>query len=474
MPVFVALICAILVYVYMKTGHGTSRAFRNICFVEFFAATLIATVSPRWRFVFAGFATLTLSRLPSLLLQIPTHNLLFPIFFGLALGAYFRAARNDLSEPVARFGVAQILAVAIIIGCVRAILQNYWEPGIGLVLENRILSDQMTSNYAVFLALTLGLHLLAPIVWICVEQVNPELEAGDMASRLSIGILWGIGANLIVMLLQGFVSPLNTGITDRAIEAGRRAGLFSDSGSAGAAFLAFVLPASFAFASLFHARIKKNKRWLASLLFFWAIAIFTASFFGRVIVLASVGALVAWLFLIPLNRRVRLIAGFAILFSFVCFGLFLIWSGPVAFLSRIDPVRAQLLETGIVLIRQSPWLGHGFNSFVPALMELRKSDPTILIENPAGLIPGILNDAGIVGLCILVAMLVYYVLGLRLLFLRKGADENAAEATVVVILSTLSMFLVFTVGYHILAAEVAAFVFFPLLVLPDSFRRTKS
>jgi hypothetical protein len=71
-------------------------------------------------------------------------------------------------------------------------------------------------------------------------------------------------------------------------------------------------------------------------------------------------------------------------------------------------------------------------------------------------------------------MLVYYVLGLRLLFLRKGADENAAEATVVVILSTLSMFLVFTVGYHILAAEVAAFVFFPLLVLPDSFRRTKS
>lgn len=431
-------------------------------------------VSPRWRFVFAGFATLTLSRAPSLILQIPTHNLLFPIFFGLALGAYFRAARKGLPESVAPFGVVQILAVAIIIGCVRAVLQNYWEPGVGLVFENRILSEQMTTNYAVFLALTLGLHLLAPIVWICAEQMNPELDAGDIASGLSIGILWGIGANLLVMVLQGLVSPLNTGITDRAVEAGRRAGLFSDSGSAGAAFLAFLLPASFAFASLFHARIKSNKQWLASLLFFWAIAILTASFFGRVIVLATLGALVAWLFLIPVNRRVRIIAGGVILFSFVCFGLFLIWSGPVAFLSRIDPVRAQLLETGIVLIRQSPWIGHGFNSFVPALMELRKSDPTILIENPAGLIPGILNDAGIVGLCILLAMFLYYMLGLRMLFLRNTGNENAIEATIVVSLSTLSMFLVFAVGYHILAAEVAAFVFFPLLVLPDSFRRTKS
>ncbi|MCE9597986.1 MAG: hypothetical protein K8S54_08460 [Spirochaetia bacterium] len=476
------LATCILVIVYIKTAYQSSRFFQFVCLVEFVIAFAAGISSHRWRFVLVGFAILSFPRIPSILGQAALHNVLFPLFLGLAFGRLligfrFLAARSN-DEPTPSYsGYFTLFVILLLLSASASSVLQYSEFEISFA--NRILAPGMTTHYAMFLSTTLALNLLAPLLWIAAEravaashdrsspvrdvtEVATAANPNEVARYVAMGVTLGVIAYAAVALLQGSIASLSAGIADRGIEMGRRPGLFSDSGSSGAILCSLIMMAAiFIF----------PKRRVASFSLFLLMFCITMPFQGRVIWLGLAGVCMVLPFcynqlhLSPRPLMVAVLFCATLLIVVLCFGKYSILDTDLVFqaMQRIDPVRPTLLDWGLEIFWKSPWVGHGLNSFIPQLMESEVIHPEIFPENSPGLIPGILNDVGILGFLVLAVLLGRY---LRLLAQTMSTSAFADIQLRAFVFLPLSLAPTFLIGYHVLHPEIAAFVLLPLLVVP--------
>jgi hypothetical protein len=126
-------------------------------------------------------------------------------------------------------------------------------------------------------------------------------------------------------------------------------------------------------------------------------------------------------------------------------------------LYQMDPHRARYLMYGLRLFLDSPWIGHGFNSFQVELMRFAPGEaPDLLIDNPANLVLGLLSDSGVIGgACFL---------GPFVLTLRRFWRVRGTGTVVPVWLAglTIAFWPAMMIGYHLVFAEFAALLFLPL------------
>lgn len=444
-------------------------------------AALLGLMSQRsWRFVFVGIAIVCLPRLPSLLAQSQLHNVLFPIFLGLTLGRLLPGIRSSFPGPSheepsprhAGYFTLGLIALMLMV----SILSIFQYADTRGSLSNRVLVPGMTAHYAMFLAATLSLNLLAPLLWISSERTaTPQDLSGtgrgprtlpidplQVAHALMFGITLGVVVYSLVAVAQRSIPFLNVGIADHGLEVGRLPGLFSDSGASGV-----LLPSLLMMASIW---LSPGRRTVSASLFLIAFFLFMP-FQGRVVWLGLLGVLLALPFCFkqlhlsprPLILGVFLFASFLIAVLFLKRYDLLDTRATFEAMQGVDPVRSNLIEWSLEIFWKSPWFGHGLNSFIPQLMELKSSHPEIYPENSPGLIPGVLTDSGLAGYCAVVLLLGRY---LRLL--AQTMNTPAFNHIQVRALAFLPIALAptFLVGYHILHPEVAAFVLLPLLIVP--------
>ncbi|MBL8021362.1 MAG: O-antigen ligase family protein [Leptospirales bacterium] len=433
-----------------------------------------------WRFVFVGIAIICLPRLPSLLAQSQLHNILFPIFLGLTLGRLLPGIRTSFpgslhDEPGPRhagYFTLGLIALMLIVSLL-SIFQYADAQG---SLSNRVLLPGMSTHYAMFLAATLSLNLLAPLLWISSERIaapqdlsgtgrGPKavpIDPAQVANALLFGITLGVVAYCLSAVGQGSIPVLNAGIADHGLEVGRLPGLFSDSGASGV-----LLPSVLMMASIW---LSPGRRTVSASLFLIAFLLLMP-FQGRVIWLGLLGVLLALPFCfkqLHLSPR-PLILGVFLFASFLIVILFLkrynLLDTRVTFeaMQSVDSVRSALIEWSLEIFWKSPWIGHGLNSFIPQLMELKSIHPEIYPENSPGFIPGVLTDLGLLGYCAVVLLLGRY---LRLLAQTMSTPAFGHIHVRALAFLPIALAPTFLVGYHILHPEVAAFVLLPLLIVP--------
>lgn len=468
-----------LAALYFKTAHSSSPAFQIFCVVQGICGAVVAAAFPGMRFFLAGFAIAAMPRLASLLLQAPLPNVLFPWFFGLAAGTALKRIANEPRESKQRFAPQAVVwaaALGVFVSCVRSVLVYYPRLLEQWALEDAVLAGHVTANFAVHLSLSLGLGLLAPLCWILAEMRG--LQADKTAASISAGLAAGLFLGLVVLFLQGPLESLRAGVTDHGFEAGRRPGLLSDTGASNVLFPALCAVASLSIMLLF--RGKETAGSVSPLrvaLFMVPLLALTAAFQGKAVFLSILGIALFWRWMLPASRRWSIsgtLTASALAAAVAAFAIHLrapsifdrLVSGGLntqAALAAVDPVRAMLLDAFVSIFRESPWTGHALNGFIPRLMLLKVQRPELIPENPPGLVPGILVDAGILGLIFCAAVGAAAAALLRPVMARTQCLELRF-----LILLPVSLLPVFSVGYHILFAEIAAFCLLPLLFLGAS------
>lgn len=480
-----------LLALFFKTAHLSSRSFQIFCLCEGLLGALVAAVFPRMRFVLAGFAIAALPRLPSLALQAPLPNVLFPLFYGLAAGHALRMFRQRKSSQDIRRGLilVWIIALAVFASCIRAVLVYYPEFPSEFALNDSIIAGHVSANFAMHLSLDLGLALLGPLCWIIAELLpglagEPSAARPERAFSICAGIAIGFAIGLIVLFLQGPVDALRAGVTDHGFEAGRRPGLLSDTGASNVLFPALCAISSLSILSF---RFKTGAPGSGQISVYRTAALtavlvtVTAVFQGKAVFLSILGIALVWRWMILPSMRWPLgwtLAGSAVA-ALVAAGAIHLRAPAIqerlfaaefsfhAVLAAFDPVRAMLFDAFLAIFQQSPWTGYALNGFIPRLMLLKAERPELYPENPPGLIPGILTDTGIAGLIFCLAAAAFAAVLLRRVLSNASKSAFAMHLRFLIFLP-VSLLPVFLVGYHILFAEISAFCLLPLLFLDSA------
>ncbi len=463
------LLCLPWVGFFFKTAYNSSRAFQTVCLIEFLLSVFVSRKASGWSLFAAGFALAALPRAGSLILQVNVADVLFPVFLGLAAGAALRVMKTTDETPdrADDFDAGSSLVLfafaAIELGTVRTTLLYYPEFPARLI-HDRLVAPDITAAFAMYGALGFSLNLLPVLAWIYAERGAAPTE--ENARMLSSGIASGFLLSLLVLFLQGPLLFLRAGVGDHGFEMGRRPGLLTDTGSSNA-----LMPALTIFAAFVVQRAANLPRKLTPIVRTTALALLFLApvlyFQGKGSILSAAGIMIVWplIFLPEFRMRSVLLSGlaaavFGFLLSIIKLGperVFSFFSPKM--LQTLDPVRARLLEYSIEIFSKSPWTGHGLNSFVPQLMQLKAIHPEVYPENPPGLLPGILCDTGLVGLTLFAISLIAAALLLRRPLQSRTDDHDAR----MLVWLPVSLGPVFLVGYHVLFAEVSAFCLLPLL-----------
>lgn len=512
----------VLTFVYLRTGHFATGSFRLILLLEFSLALAVAVFAPSWRAFLAGFVTFAAVRIPALLLQSDSHNVLFPFFFGLACGrpvAILLAQRSVTSgdlpgeykpttKPCNSRSLLIVLMVAILwvyLQTLRTLFQNYGSLMNLMFAVDRQIAAGVSANYGSHLALSTALALLGPLTWAASEALFRHREqamqdvADGILRQLPAGIAVGLLLGLLISLCQGRFDWLYSGSADQGQLLGRRPGLLSDTGAAAA-----LLPVGIGILSLqLHDALLSNilPKALAigarivlvalSAAVYLAATAYLLKFQGRGMLLNMGGALI--LFAPPVIERIvatrgyRRVALFAA-FPFAGLGIILLagrtpiaqsladqfvaasaafaTGGLPAALAAMDPIRMSLLVAGFRMLSESPWFGVGLGGFVAELMRLKSIDPTLQPENPVGFIPGILAETGVVGLATTVlAVCAYLCWLLRSSTLRSTRDDGGSVAGLAgkaIILMPIALLAPLSYGYQIVYPEFCAAFLLPL------------
>lgn len=138
-------------------------------------------------------------------------------------------------------------------------------------------------------------------------------------------------------------------------------------------------------------------------------------------------------------------------------------------LSGLDPARVNYLIFGVRMFLESPWIGHGLNSFQVELPRFANEAPSMLIDNPGSLPLGLLSDGGLVGALISGTLFVW--IGLRFIMVWKREGDSATLWLAGLPLAFLpAMFL----GFHLVLSEFAALLLLPFLLRGPAGRSTEN
>ena len=131
-------------------------------------------------------------------------------------------------------------------------------------------------------------------------------------------------------------------------------------------------------------------------------------------------------------------------------------------LLNLDQQRAFYLLYGGRLLLESPWIGHGLNSFQVELTRFAATTPGMLIDNPANLPLGLLTDAGVLGAGIFVVTFAWA--------LRRFAWYCKYGDSVGMWLAGLPLAFLpaMCMGYHLVVSEFSAVLLIPFLLRCDA------
>ncbi|MEQ9364058.1 MAG: hypothetical protein RIF32_07445 [Leptospirales bacterium] len=124
----------------------------------------------------------------------------------------------------------------------------------------------------------------------------------------------------------------------------------------------------------------------------------------------------------------------------------------------LDPGRANYLKFGGRLFLESPWIGHGLNSFQVELTRFKAEAPTMLIDNPGSVPMGLLNDGGLLGAGLFAMLGLWILLGIARLW-RTGDSVSLWLAGLPLAFAPAAL-----LGYHLVFSEFAAVILIPFFL----------
>ena len=469
---------------FSRVGHLAGPAVRVWMWIEFAAGLLLTLLWPRQTFLLAGALALIAPRLPSLAIGADSHNLLLPLFLGLAAGLWLGALWHKSWRTRIRMQPTDVLLWFIFFLVARAWLDYYsYHALVTFPVQDLEIAPGFSANHGFYLSLLLASQLCGPLILIAVsERAAPEslFHRERIARQLLAGFAIGCTVNLAAILLElAGISWLYTG-SARSLEAGRPPGLLSDSGIS---TVALPLLLYFCFEALtprLRGQLSRRRpRWSGL-----GPALFLALLFaiglsqGRAYWI-SAAAILVWMLAFRLRAlRTRRWLSWSIwlapvgilglvVFAQVSPALQLIAArlpatlealagGPGAALAVMDPPRAALIEAGLEAIGNRPLLGGGLHSFLVETARMRLENPALPPDNPVGLLMGLTGDTGLVGLVIW-GLCIFWIYRRASELRRRGAHRSyLLQAALLALAPGLLM------GYHIVTADFSALLLLPL------------
>lgn len=135
-------------------------------------------------------------------------------------------------------------------------------------------------------------------------------------------------------------------------------------------------------------------------------------------------------------------------------------------LRLVAPARAAYWDFGGRLFLESPWIGHGLNSFQVELPRFQSEAPRLLIDNPGSLPLGILSDSGVLGAGVFGVLAIW--VGRR--FVRQWSTADSVTLWLAAL--PLAFAPAMLLGYHLVLSEFAAIMIIPFLLADPPARAT--
>ncbi|MCR9141572.1 MAG: O-antigen ligase family protein [bacterium] len=527
---------------FAQVAHYGYRNYFILMALAWAGGAALSGLTPGLRWFWFALIGLALPRIAGIILQAPTHNLVFPWLAGLALGLLLRlllpaglavlrrspavGAETSLpvvpqeSRPLAlRAGPGLSLAIFgafLMVGALRAFFEAY-SPYVllGLPVMDLEMAPGVSANYGFALSMLLILNLTGPLLFYFASHIYAragcEKASGTppIAWQLLAGIACAALIHLCALVSESFgFTWLAAGAGDFWQQAGRLPGILTDSGSS--ALLTPLLIASLAFAC-YHASVAWQNPGGASPLRRYGLpgliagalslaVLFPLSYWhGRAFFINTAAvfafALLVFFALWMRSRRAReessvnagssrvrfVLASGALL---VVAGLGLYWfyrtsevpaivslrAGVYHMLPRLvqgewfaafallDPARTDYFRFGVRLIQESPWIGHGLNSFQVELTRFVSEAPEMMIDNPGSLPLGLLSDSGLFGAALFGMLAVWVGLGFARLW-RAGDSISLWLAGLPLALAPAML-----LGYHLVLSEFCVIMFIPFFL----------
>ncbi|MCB1326987.1 MAG: O-antigen ligase family protein [Spirochaetales bacterium] len=470
---------------FTRVGFQIHRYYLLTVVALFAVGFLCCLKRPDLRYILAAICPV-LPRLGSILTPLPTHAILYPWFMGLTAALAIRVARGDLfaSRPIARPRVPVL--TLLLLGW---IIANVLRTGIDLYelqsaetlfpLRDLEAAPGVSSHYAMYLALLLGLNLFGPVLFLVSDQMYRQMPEGaretpesDVIAGFAIAGACHLGA---FFLEAAGLERLSLGAGDHAESVGRLPGLVTDSGAASQ--LTPILGLALLLFCQNHMQTGSERARLfakiGALLTVLTLLI-VSRWLGRAYLLTLGFALLVFLFCLfwqvrtRIRFRARVLPALLAAVLVVPGTIFLLLEfvpsaarlatelqhffsaldqeGLAAF-ARIDPQRAWHFGFGLQMLSEAPWTGHGLNQFQVELTRFRALQPEMLIDNPPILFLGMAVDAGLIGL-----------LPSILLPAIMGFSQPAGRRTLWPLALALAPGML--IGYHVIFAEYCATLFF--------------
>lgn len=460
-------------------------------------------------FLVLGFLT---PRLFSILTNTPTHSFVFPQILGLGLGMYFNRIWNHKLKPVNKDmetgTLMYLLLLFSIYGIVlffRLYTTEFFTHG---MLDHEI-RDGISANYSWYLGASLYLNLAAPLLFVFIHKITRpnDLEKPEYRlNQLAIAFIIIAAFNIIASIFQylGYMR-FGAGAGDWWKELGRLIGVFTDSGSS-SILLPFILFTSF-FGWIYLAKSlfnTNNKLIVYSVPLLCLICLAAFSLFSGklyiITVLCNSLVVVVYIFKDHLRKKILHMFFIAIIFiiclflinykinifrfnqvyeeTFTLISSFIVKMSQGDFFSAlqaIDKFRYQYYSTGFQIFKDHPIFGSGINSFMTLYHSYNSTK--IPIDNPGGLLIGLLSDFGMMAMTILAAWsYLMYKTWLNFNATYQGNQVAQQRLVKIYFLLVLTLLIPSFFGYHILYPEYCVLIcsVFLLASEPASFQKTKN
>ncbi|MBI3396570.1 MAG: hypothetical protein HY042_12085 [Spirochaetia bacterium] len=499
----VAAASGLVFSVFARTAHMGHRPFLFTCLAGFIAAALAAFLAPERRLLFFSASVFVLPRFATLLSGRIGHNVLFPVFAGLAVGLLLNAAvdaykrRNksytlgslipEIYPPTTLItGTGAWVALLFAVDLVRFYAPC---PMLGSPLIDREVTAGVSANYSTWLASHLSLSFLGPLCFLAADRAFPGRGADPR--DLIKGAALGAACNVIAFAGQeAGIKRLLLGTADMGLSSARLPGLFSDTGSSAVLLPVAIFALAYVLGAVSEKQLRGSARRIAEIAWPVLILVISAPLAlrqGRAFLVGVLAAFAVGVFLVfrkATGSRAISLQGRPVQTAALVFAALLLGIALVVFLSALpaaqamlgkaapalayirtgdflsayaafDEPRSLLARAGFELFSRSPWTGRGLGGFAGGLSELVHEGWTVPSDNPSTLIGGLLAETGLLGTLAFFAALV---LALRLLWLHRGTDR---ESVVWLPMLTIPAFFA---GYHFLFHEFSALWAFPFLV----------